>query len=147
MGYFRRAMKFAVAVMALATLLLGTSMPSRAQTGIVHLKIVKIGFIVGVGGGHGTLTYHGHVYRLKVGGVHIGTIGIAGAQLAGTASNLRSPYDIAGTYGAAAAGLAVVGGGKVARLQNGKGVVLELHGVQMGFEATLGLGGMTITLQ
>lgn len=147
MIYFRRAMKFAVAVMALATLLLGASTPSRAQTGIVHVKIVKIGFIVGLGGGHGTLTYHGHVYRLKVSGVHIGTIGIASAHLAGTASNLRSPYDIAGTYGAAAAEIAVVGGGKVARLQNEKGVVLELHGVQMGIEATLGLGGMTVALQ
>jgi hypothetical protein len=147
MIYFRRAMKFAVAVMALATLLLGTTAPSRAQTGIVHLKIVKVGFIVGLGGGSGTLHYHGHIYRLKIGGIGVGTIGIAGAHLAGTAYNLRSPYDIAGTYGAAGAGIAVVGGGKVARLQNEKGVVLELHGVQMGFEATLGVGGMTIALQ
>ena len=107
MVYFRNAMKFAVAVMTLAMLTLGTSKPSHAQIGIVHLKIVKVGFIVGLGGGNGTLTYHGHIYRLKVGGIHVGTIGIAGAHLAGTASNLRSPYDIAGTYGAAAAGISV----------------------------------------
>jgi len=142
-----RSIKIAAAIAALTTVLLGASTPSHAQTGTVHLKIVKAGFIVGVGGGHGTLTYHGHVYRLSIGGIGVGTIGIAGAQLVGTAYNLRSPADIAGTYGAAGAGAAFVGGAKVARLQNEKGVVLEVHGVQMGFEVSLGLAGMTIALQ
>jgi hypothetical protein len=54
--------------------------------------------------------------------------------------------DIVGTYDVLGASIAVVGGPKVARLQNGKGVVLELRGQQLGFEATLGLGGMTISL-
>lgn len=147
MLYSVRAIKFAVAVVALATLLFGMSTPSRAQTGIVHLKIIKVGFIVGIGGGQGTLTYHGHVYRLSIGGIGIGSLGIAGAHLAGTAHNLRSPYDIVGTYGAAGAGGTFVGGAAVAQLQNEKGVVLELHGVQMGFQVSLGLAGMTITLR
>ncbi len=140
---FTRAIKFGVAVVA-ALMLVGASTPSHAQTGTVHLKVVKVGFIVGIGGGHGTLTYQGHRYRLSVGGVGIGTIGVAGAELVGTAYNLHSPADIAGTYGAASASGAFVGGAKVARLQNEKGVILELHGVQLGFEVTLGLAGMTI---
>ena len=81
---------FAAAVLVT---LLGVSTPSRAQTGTVRIKIVKIGFIVGVGGGSGTLNYHGHIYRFGVGGVSAGTIGIAGATLVGTAYNLRSPAD------------------------------------------------------
>jgi hypothetical protein len=140
---FNRAIRFGVAIAA-ALMLVGASTQSHAQTGTVHLKLVKVGFIVGVGGGHGTLTYHGHRYRLSVGGVGVGTIGVAGAELVGTAYNLHSPADIAGTYGAASASGAFVGGAKVARLQNEKGVVLELHGVQLGFEVTLGLAGMTI---
>ncbi len=140
---FTRAIRFGLAVAA-ALILVGASTQSHAQTGTVHLKLVKVGFIVGIGGGHGTLTYHGHRYRLGVGGVGIGTIGVAGAELAGTAYNLHSPADIAGTYGAASASGAFVGGAKVARLQNEKGVILELHGVQLGFEVTLGLAGMTI---
>jgi len=40
-----------------------------------------------------------------------------------------------------------VGGAAVARLQNEKGVVLELHGPQMGFHVSLGLAGMTIALR
>jgi len=54
--------------------------------------------------------------------------------LDGVAYNLRSPADIAGTYGAAGAGLTFVGGAKVAQLQNENGVIIQVHGVQIGFE-------------
>ena len=144
---FIHAFRFGAAVVAAVAMLAGVSVQASAQTGTVHFKIVKVGFIVGIGGGHGTLTYHGHVYDFNVGGVSVGTIGIAGATLVGTAYNLRSPADIAGTYGAASASVAVVGGPKVARLQNEKGVVLEVHGVQLGLEASLNLGGMTISFR
>jgi hypothetical protein len=60
---------------------------------------------------------------------------------------LKSPADIAGAYTAAGAGFAFVGGAKVARLQNANGVVLELQGVQVGFEVSLNLSGMTIRLR
>jgi len=60
---------------------------------------------------------------------------------------LSAPRRIAGTYGAAGAGLAFVGGGQVATLQNQRGVVLTLRGAQVGFQATLGVGGMTIALR
>lgn len=142
-----RAMKFGAAIVAMATILMGASTQSHAQNGFVHFKVVKVGFIVGVGGGTGTLIYHGHRYRLSIGGIGVGTIGVAGAEFEGTAYNLRSPADIVGTYGAAGAGAAFIGGAKVARLQNEKGVVLEVHGVQTGFEVSLGLAGMTITMR
>ena len=63
-------------------------------------KITKVGFIVGVGGGSGTLTFKGKHYRLSIGGVSAGTIGVAGMDLVGTASNLRTAADIVGTYSA-----------------------------------------------
>jgi hypothetical protein len=93
------------------------------------------------------LTYHGKTYRLSVGGVSVGTIGVAATNLRGTAYHLHHAADIAGTYGAASASIAVVGGGKVATLQNEKGVILKVHGVQLGLEASLSLGGMTLALQ
>jgi hypothetical protein len=43
-------------------------------------------------------------------------------------------------------GGAFVGGGRVATLQNGNGVVLQLQGVQAGFQVSLGLGGMTLMM-
>jgi hypothetical protein len=43
--------------------------------------------------------------------------------------------------------IAVAGGGKVARLQNANGVVMDLQGTQAGFEASLSLSGMTVSLR
>jgi hypothetical protein len=121
--------------------------PPMETTGQVRLNIVKAGFIVGIGGGNGTLTFRGQTYRLSIGGIGIGSLGVAGVELVGTASNLRSPSDIAGTYGAAGAGATIVGGGQAATLQNEKGVVLNVAGPQVGFQVSLGLAGMTIALQ
>ncbi|MGA8749791.1 MAG: hypothetical protein WB563_13445 [Pseudolabrys sp.] len=128
-------------------MLTGAVSQSDADTGSVRLRITKVGFIVGVGGGSGTLNLKGRSYRLSIGGVSAGTIGAAGADLVGTASNLRTAADIAGTYSAISAGVAVAAGAKAVTLQNSNGVVLQLHGRQVGFEASLSLSGLTISLQ
>jgi hypothetical protein len=65
----------------------------------------------------------------------------------GTAYNLRTAADIAGTYKTVAAGLTVGAGGQVGRFQNANGVILELVGAQLGLAVSLGSAGMTITLQ
>jgi hypothetical protein len=142
-----RATKFCAAIIVATTMVAGTPTRSYAETGSVRLKITKVGFIVGVGGGSGTLTFRGKHYRLSIGGVSAGTIGVAGMDLVGTASNLRTAADIAGTYSALAAGVAVAGGAKVATLQNSNGVVLQLQGRQVGFSASLSVSGLTISLQ
>jgi hypothetical protein len=145
---FTRAMKMAAAAVSLAVMLLGAATPSQAQTtGQVRLHIVRIGFIVGVGGGNGVLIFNGHRYRLSVSGIGIGSLGVAAVDLVGTASNLTSPGAINGTYGGVGAGGAFVGGAQVATLQNANGVVLTLQGVQAGFQVSLGLGGMTLLMR
>ena len=128
--------------------LLGAPSIANAQTtGAVRFQVAKAGFIVGVGGGTGTLTFRGKTYPLRVEGLSAGTIGVAQADLIGTASNLRAPTDIVGQYSAAGAGVAIAGGVRSMQLQNAKGVVLNLRGRQAGFEASLGVGGATITMQ
>ena len=143
---FVRVFKFTTILAVAAAILVGAPTHSYAKTGKVRLNIVKAGFIIG-GGGAGTLAFGGRTYPLRVGGLGIGSLGVSDVQLAGTASSLRTASDIAGTYAAAGAGVAVVGGGQVATLQNEKGVVLKLQGVQYGFQVSLGVGGMTIALQ
>jgi hypothetical protein len=144
---FIRMFKFVAVVTAAASILAAAPTRSYAQTtGTVHLRIVKAGFIVGVGGGDGTLTFHGRTYRLSVGGIGLGSLGVASVRLTGTASRLRVAEDIAGTYAAVGAGGAFVAGAQVATLQNEKGVTLRVHGVQMGFQVSLGLAGMTLAL-
>jgi len=143
-----RTMKLHAAVAIAGTFLLGAPSIAEAQTtGAVRFQVAKAGFIIGVGGGTGTLRFRGKTYPLRVEGLSAGTIGVAQADLVGTASNLRAPTDIAGTYSAAGAGVAVGGGARSIRLQNANGVILDLRGRQAGFEASLGVGGATVTMQ
>jgi hypothetical protein len=132
---------------AVALFLTVVASPSYAETGRVRLKVTSVGFIVGVGGGSGTLTFRGKSYPLRLSGVSAGTIGAAGMDLVGTAANLRTAADIAGTYSAASAGLAVAGGARAITLQNPNGVVMTLQGRQVGFQANLSVSGVTIALQ
>jgi hypothetical protein len=141
-----RATKCGVAFLVAAML---ASVPSRtyAEDGSIRMRISKVGFVVGVGGGSGVLTFKGKQYRLSIGGVSAGTIGVASMDIVGTATNLRTAADIAGGYTALSTGLAVAGGAKVATLQNSNGVVLQLQGRQVGFEASFALSGLTISLK
>ena len=59
-------------------------------------------------------------------------------------SELR-PTSLARIHMASAA-LAIVGGGRVAELQNANGVVLKVKGPEVGLEASLSLSGMTIAV-
>jgi hypothetical protein len=142
-GVFQ-ATRLCAVLSAVALFFAAVASPSYAETGRVRLKVTSVGFIVGIGGGSGTLTFRGRTYPLRISGV---TIGASGMDLVGTASNLRTAADIAGTYSAASAGIAVAGGGKAATLQNSNGVVLSLQGSQVGFQANLSVSGVTISLQ
>ena len=64
-----------------------------AQNGTISLSVFSAGFIVGAGGGEGTLTFAGQVYPITVGGIGIGMIGFGGGQMEGVAYNMRSPAD------------------------------------------------------
>jgi hypothetical protein len=135
-------------VAAAATLAPVLASPSWAATGAVHIEVVKAGFIVGVGGGSGTLVFNGRRYPLSVGGLSLGaTIGASKTELIGTAYNLRQASDIAGTYTAVGAGVAVAGGGSSIRLRNARGVVLELRGRNIGLEISANVSGVQISLR
>lgn len=140
------SIKITAAVLMAAAMLAGASTQSRAESCRVQMHIVTAGFIVGIGGGTGTLNCHGRKAPISIGGIGIGTLLVAAVDVVGTASKVRTPAAVAGTYGAAGAGATVVGGAQVARLQNDKGVVLEVHAMQAA-QVSLTLAGMTIALQ
>jgi hypothetical protein len=142
-----RAMKFAAVILAAAVMLISLAPPSYAESGTVRLRITRAGFIVGAGGGTGTLVFHGRTYPLSVGGLSVGTFGAATADVVGRAFNLRRAQDIVGTYTAVGAGVAIAGGATAARLRNQNGVVIELRGRQIGLEASLNLSGMSVAMR
>lgn len=122
--------------------------PAIADTGTVRFVVGKAGFIVGVGGGSGVLTFHGRKYPLSIGGVSLGaTIGASRSEYVGRALHLRSPADIQGTYSAIGAGGAFAAGAGGATLQNANGVVLQLSGRKVGFEVSAAISGMEIRLK
>jgi hypothetical protein len=137
---------FRTAVAGLALALTVASAPAVAGSGSVRLRIFSAGFIVGIGGGEGTLRFNGHAYPLRIGGVSVGTIGASGGTLVGRALNLHNPADIVGTFTAVGAGVAVAGGAQVLRMRNSNGVVLELKGMQAGFAANLGVSGFSLSM-
>src|SRR5467141_521143 len=126
----------------------GLAAPSQAETGAVRVVFTKGGFIIGVGGGHGVLTFRGRHYPFRVSGMSIGaTIGASTTNLVGHALNIRSPGDIAGNYGAIGAGGALAAGAGGVQLQNEKGVILQLHGAKVGVELSAAVGGVQIALE
>jgi hypothetical protein len=132
----------------LAFLAVSFSVPSQAETGQVSVIFTKGGFIVGVGGGQGVLTFRGKRYPFKVSGMSAGfVIGASTSKFTGRALNLRSPGDLAGSYAAGGAGAAFAAGVGGVQLQNSKGVLLQLSGGRVGLEASAAMGGVTITMQ
>ena len=122
---------------------------ARAEIGTVRVVFTKGGFIIGVGGGHGVLTFRGHHYPFQVSGMSFGaTIGGSTNQLVGRALNLKSAADLAGSYSAIGAGGALAGGAGGVQLQNNaNGVVLQLSGVKMGVELSAAISGVQIVMQ
>jgi hypothetical protein len=126
----------------------GLAAPSQAETGAVRVVFTKGGFIVGVGGGHGVLTFRGHHYPFDVSGLSLGfTIGASTTQLVGRALNIRSPGDLAGSYSVAGAGGALAAGAGGVQLQNAGGVILQLHGPKVGVEVSAAVGGVQIVMR
>jgi hypothetical protein len=138
-----------IAIAILSGLLVSASLatPSRAETGHVRVVFTKGGFIVGIGGGRGVLTFRGRNYPFTVSGASLGaTIGASTSQMSGRALNLRGPGDIAGTYSAIGAGGAFAAGAGGVQLQNGNGVILQLSGAKVGLELSASLAGVTIAM-
>ena len=138
---------FRTAAVAL-TALIATSVAAFADSGSIHIRIVKAGFVIGGSGGSGTLTFHGRKYPLSVGGISYGfTFGGSQTYLHGRVSNIFHPSDIEGVYGAAGAGATVIRGPQAIILTNQKGAVLELSGRQTGLMVNLDLSGMALSLK
>ena len=87
------ARKFSAVIVG-AAIMLVAPVACHAQTGTVHLSVLKAGFIVSTGSGTGTLDYQGRTYRLTVSSFGFGTIGVSGGELVGTAYRLTSPAPI-----------------------------------------------------
>lgn len=127
-----------------------TPAPAIAEgNAIVEMTIGKIGFLVGVSRGDGTLFFNGRQAELEINGLRVGlTIGASFANMRGEVYNLHRLEDIAGTYVTAqASAVAFSVGGQNLVLINENNVRLVLWGEQRGLDASLDAGGMLISLK
>lgn len=124
------------------------SCPALADSGTIWITEFKGGWVFGASVGRGTLSFHGRHYPLSVGGLSWGFVfGGSRTTLSGTVTHIHHPSDVAGVYGAAGAGVAVVAGARAIVLTNGKGAVLHLQGGQVGLMLNADLTGLGISLR
>jgi hypothetical protein len=112
----------------------------HADEGRIHITLFKGEY----GSGSGYLFFQGQKYGLGVSSAKIRRVWITTIDLIGTASNLRNAADIIGTYTAVDAQAATISRSKVARLENTKGIVIEVRAVNLNRLFSLNLSEMTI---
>ena len=140
---------FHAAIFALVAVVgAGVSSKAHADSGTIRISVFKAGWFIGGSGGNGTLTFHGRRYPLSIGGLSAGLVfGASETHFVGVVTNISSPYDVAGVYGAAGAGAAIVAGARAIVLTNEKGAVLSMNGRQVGLIANVDLSGLAIALR
>jgi hypothetical protein len=135
------------AAIALAALVV-TSVSALADSGSVTLRIVKAGFVIGGSGGSGVLVFHGKRYPLSIGGISYGfTFGASETVFHGKVTNIKKASDVAGVYGQAGAGAAVIRGAQGVVLTNQNGAVLSLSGRQAGLIVSADLSGLALSMK
>ncbi|OQW54083.1 MAG: hypothetical protein A4S14_01175 [Proteobacteria bacterium SG_bin9] len=139
-----RLKSFLIALVALVA----TVTAASADVGTIRLSFLKAGWVIGGTVGSGTLTFRGRKYPVSIGGLSYGlTFGGSQTYLRGTVSNIYSPRDVEGVYGAGSAGAAIVRGPQAVVLTNQKGAVMSVAGTQTGLILNLDLNGMALTLR
>jgi hypothetical protein len=137
-------------LMALTVAVAATGLTSSvyADSGFISFRVIKGGWIIGASGGSGTLFFHGQRYPLSIGGLSAGFVfGASATDFRGTVSHIRSPYDVAGVYGAVGGGAALGVGGQAIVLRNEKGALLTLTGLQVGLQINADLSGLSISVR
>jgi hypothetical protein len=130
-----------VATFAVLTVLAITAFSQvHADEGRIHITLFKGEH----GSGSGYLFFQGQKYGLGVSSPKIRRVWITTIDLIGTAFNLRNAADIIGTYTAIDAQAATISRSKVARLENTKGIVIEVRAVNLNRLFSLDLSEMTI---
>jgi hypothetical protein len=115
--------------------------------GTVSIDLTSVSAGVGATWGSGVLRFEGREYPFKIQGINVGSVGITTINAVGNVYNLKTASDLAGTYAAVGAGIALAGGEGRTTMRNQKGVLVNLYAVQQGVRLNIGPEGFTITMQ
>ena len=114
-----------------------------------RLKLSEGSVAVGLGWswGHGTLTYGGKDYKVKVEGLSVGEVGMTDVKAKGDVYDLKSIDDFTGVFAAAGAGFTAGQGKGATALTNAKGVTVVLTSVTKGASLKIAAEGLKLTIE
>jgi hypothetical protein len=122
----------------------------RVASGLVTLNMKSVALGVGATQGNGILNYQGKTYPFSISGLSLVDVGISNFTGAGKVYDLKSPQDLAGTYGASQATFAIAGGASAMSMKNDNGVsivILKNDGQESGTQLSIGPAGMKVTMK
>jgi len=143
----RRWLFMLVAVAGVVGLVAGFAGAQGATTGTLDISEGSVAVGIGFSWGHGTLTYGGKQYRVKVEGLSVGEVGVTKATATGKVTNLKSIGDFSGNFTAGGAGATVGGGAGISIMKNQNGVVIELKSTTQGASLKLAASGIKLTVE
>jgi hypothetical protein len=97
--------------------------------------------------GHGQMNFQGHNHLFRVSSSSIADAGAAGIYATGRVMRLRKISDFSGNYRASGAGATMAGRGLATRLQNERGVVIELVAMDAATAANRSVNGVRVRLK
>jgi len=135
-------------IVALAAVLAGSAFAEDKKVDAT-LKLSEGSVAAGIGWswGHGTLTYKGKSYKVKVDGVSIGEVGLTDVKAKGNVYNLKSLDDFNGVYAAGGAGATAGKGVGASALTNANGVSLLLTSVTKGANLKIAAEGIKLQIE
>jgi len=139
-------LKFTTSVIAI--LLFFTSpFIAVAASGTVDMNLTYIGVGIGYHGGDATVSLNGKSASYKVKGGQFLGAGISKFHATGSVQGAKSLADIEGKYKITRASIAVVAGAVNLKLENNKGVTMELNATNLGVDLSVGMGFLTFSKQ
>jgi len=137
-----------VLVVALVAILAGSAFADDKKIDAT-LKLTEGSVAAGIGWswGHGTLTYQGKDYKVKVEGLTVGEVGMTNAKAKGNVYNLKKLDDFNGVYAAGGAGATAGKGGGAGALTNANGVSVLLTSITKGASLKIAAEGLKLTIE
>lgn len=119
----------------------------KAPDATIRLEEGSVAAGIGWTWGHGTLTFGGKTYKVKVEGASVAEVGVTKAAASGNVYNLKSIDDFSGVFAAAGAEGTAGKGAGVSSLRNDKGVVINLKSETQGANIKLAASGLKLTVE
>ena len=143
----RKGIAFAIAA-ALLVVAAGSS-PADDKKVDAGLKLTEGSVAAGIGWswGHGTLTYMGKTYKVKIDGLTVGEVGMTNAKAKGNVYNLKKLDDFNGVYATGGAGATAGKGAGASALTNANGVSILLTSITKGASLKIAAEGLKLKIE